>query len=104
MKKLVTLLSFSAFFFVGCNAGAKAGTATIDAGNPDSNNVMVIEEDYQAIVTAPVMANQPAPAPQVQNPPAASNNATVLESVTETSTPDSSDIEAQGVIIPDNQN
>lgn len=108
MKKLITVLSVSAIALMGVEAQAQ--TMSADVGNPDSANMLVIEEGYEVI--APAMpANQPneVPAPAQIQPatdtqpaqlqPQAVGGAVVMDSVTTSSTPDSEseDIEEEGM-------
>lgn len=57
MKKLISLLSLSALVLMGCDAKADSQSASV--GNPDSSNMLIIQEGYE--IVAPVPAeNMPA--------------------------------------------
>lgn len=114
MKKLIALAVLGSLSLMGCDSqDANAQTTTTNVGNPDSANVLIIEEGYQAII--PVDANNPNPpaqpdwsqegnvdvapapenAPAPANPPAPASSAgiSVDESVMETSSPNSATYE-----------
>ena len=106
MKKIISLLSLSAIALMGCDAKAQNGTAV---GNPDSDNILVIEQGYEAVtvpvdaVNAPVAPANAKPAVNTQQPnlqPATDNNAAVLENVTETQTPNSEEIDIDAAVVP----
>ena len=101
MKKIISLLSLSALALMGCDAQAQnQGTAV---GNPDSNNLLIMEQGYEAVATVP--ATQP---PAQAQPAAAqpSDNmqqpAAVMESITDTQTPDSEELDIEEDVISDN--
>ena len=55
MKKTLALLSVSALALMGCdsqNANAQTQVSS-DVGNPDSANILVVEEGYEVISPAP---------------------------------------------------
>lgn len=61
MKKTLALLSVSALALMGCdsqNANAQTQVSS-DVGNPDSANILVVEEGYEVISPAPPAPVQP---------------------------------------------
>lgn len=84
MKQIQSLALIGTLALLGCGFHeANAQTAMVSVGNPDSENMMSVEEEYQIIV--PIDNPQPQPAdniqdwskegnvevaPQPQNPPA----------------------------------
>lgn len=108
MKKIISLLSLSALALMGCDAQAQnQGTAV---GNPDSNNLLIMEQGYEAVATVP--ATQPPAQAQPENAPQQpaaaqpSDNmqqpAAVMESITDTQTPDSEELDIEEDVISDN--
>ncbi len=60
MKKIITLLSLGVLALAGCDAGnANAQNSTTSVGNPESENIMVLEQGYEVVA--------PSPASNVQN-------------------------------------
>lgn len=106
MKKILAVLALGGFALMGCDSkdvNAQT-TTTTDVGNPDSANVLIIEEGYQAVI--PANANNPQPdwsqegnvevAPLPENSPApmpTANGMSVDESVMESSSPNSATYE-----------
>ena len=51
MKKLLSLAMVGTLALMGCDSQtANAQTTSTSVGNPDSQNVLVIEEGYQAVI------------------------------------------------------
>lgn len=108
MKKIFYLLSFTTFFFVGCNAGANAQSEAISVGNPGSANSVIIERGYIATTGAQPVANpnsvvgNGASANQIQpaeNPNPAAATA-VFEDFTTTTSPSSETIQLDEAVMP----
>lgn len=58
MKKTIAMLSLGALALAGCDAGsANAQNSSTAVGNPDSANIMVLEQGYE--VVAPMPAANP---------------------------------------------
>ena len=60
MKKLITLLSLSALALMGCDA--KADSQSANVGNPDSSNMLIIQEGYEVVAPVPTESMPAAPA------------------------------------------
>lgn len=109
MKKILGIISLAVFALTGCESKAQT-TTVIDAGNPDSANMLMMES-YEVInvpaVNNAVMMQQPATA-NVQPPAALNNNnlnsngTAVFESVTDTQTPNAEDVDINAVSMPVN--
>lgn len=66
MKKVITLLSLTSLFFVGCNA--KAQNNGVVVGNPDSTNTLLIERAYQSSGTLPAQPVAPVAIQDLSSP------------------------------------
>lgn len=109
MKKVLSLMALALFALTGCDSQAQ-DSVSINAGNPDSNNVLIME-GYEAVVV-PGNAAQPQPAVpnnNSQQQPAATdgnnqNNGgtAVFENVTDTQTPNAEEIDIDAVAVPEN--
>lgn len=54
MKKTIAMLSLGALALAGCDAGnANAQNSSTAVGNPDSANIMVLEQGYEVVAPAP---------------------------------------------------
>lgn len=102
MKKIVTLLSLTTLFFVGCNAHAQ--TNSIVVGNPDSANTLLIDHTYETVNTIPPQPVQPV---QVEDTMAPNSNfntpaqpvvtgSAVVETITETGSPALNNVNMNG--------
>lgn len=104
MKKIVSLLSLSAFMFIGCNAGAQNNPGT-NVGNPGSSNTLIIEEGYvvttQQLPASTNTENTKQEAPTFQQP-VQNSGAAIYQDITETTTPDSQNLQEDTLIIPNN--
>lgn len=111
MKKVLSIMSLAMLALSGCDSQAQ-DSVSIDAGNPDSNN-LVIMESYEAVVV-PGNAAQPQPAMPNNNnnqqQPAANNGndnqnnggTAVFENVTDTQTPNAEEVDIDAVAVPEN--
>lgn len=109
MKKSNLFLSALALAVCAGNTDALAQNENTVVGNPGSENIMMIEEGYIVSTpapsavqnpSAPVQAAQPVNQSQPEFQPTSNNGATVLENITETSTPDSVNVEDDTLIVP----
>lgn len=90
MNKLLSLLSLSIFTLASFAANAQ--DSTIVVGNPDSDNALMIEQDYVVSPsTAPAAPVAPAPQPVV----IPASEPSMMESISETNTPDSQEIDVE---------
>lgn len=102
MKKTIALLTVSVMALMGCdskNANAQSQVSA-DVGNPDSANIMVIQEGYEVITQNPQPSGmeampgdagvEVAPAGANVAPSAYPNGINVDETINETVSPDAS--------------
>ena len=98
MKKLVLFLPIITFAFISLQTTANAQNTGVSVGNPESSNMIMMEEDYVVSTTSAQPANN-----QTQNQEnSEDNNASVVEDITETETPDSVSIEDNTMVVPNN--
>lgn len=71
MKKTSALLTFSAAVLLSGSALAQNDNGTA-VGNPDSDNVLVIEQQYEAVVVPAANNQAPAAAPKTDKAPTVS--------------------------------
>lgn len=58
MNKFLSVALISSLALMGCDSKAQDGSsASMDVGNPDSANILIIEQGYEAV--APVMMPTP---------------------------------------------
>ncbi len=101
MKKLILLLPIITFAFVSIQTNANAQENNASVGNPESANMIMMEEDYVVSTTQNQTNNNQANQQQNQEN-SQNNNASVIEDITETETPDSVSIEDDTTVIPNN--
>ena len=59
MKKTIAMLSLGALALAGCDAGsANAQSSSTAVGNPDSANVMILEQGYEVVAPVPASDTQ----------------------------------------------
>lgn len=97
MNKLI--MSLSAFVFALVSFNVHAQNNGVAVGNPDSDNMLMIEQDYE-VSPAPAPVNMPStPAQPVGDTQPANlqptnvGDAVVMENVSETDTPNSQEID-----------
>ena len=101
MKKLTLFLPIITFAFISIQTDVSAQENSISVGNPESANMIMMEEDYIVSTTQNQTTNNQANQQQNQEN-SQNNNASVVEDITETETPDSVSIEDDTTVIPNN--
>ena len=105
MKKLLATLGISVLALAACNSHHANAQSQISnsATNADSSGVMVVEEEYEAVVATPA-DTQPASSPadnsnmnNASNASADNNPTMVTEAVSETVTPNAVSYEAEEI-------
>lgn len=103
MKNIIGIVSIAVLALSGCSDSQAQDSVSIDAGNPSSSNVMIME-GYEAVVIPENnnTSNQGTQSetendqqPSITNDNNQNNNSIYEESITDTQTPNSEEIDIE---------
>lgn len=100
MKKLIPALSIAVLALMGCDAKADAQNQAA-VGNPDSANMIIVEEGY-VVETAPAEGSAAPAQNRDTQQPAVPTAATVTDEITAVETPDGAAAEEDITVTPNN--